>query len=208
MRKILQITLFFLVAFGAWLPLSRMSAEHLIVEKPMERADVILVLAGSSAYDERAVRAAEIYKQGVAPLVLLTDDGESAGWSRAEQRNPPFVELARKTLVAQGVPPENIEILEPQTSGTIYEARLLRQIAQEKKYKTILLVTSAYHTRRALHTFEKVFAENDVDMEIGIESARTGGEQTPTPFSWWLNGRGWQMVAGEYVKGLYYWIYY
>ena len=63
----------------------------------------------------------------------------------------------------------------------------------------------AYHSRRALWTFEKVFATEDV--EIGIESAPTG-QQTPPPFYWWLTARGWQMVAGEYVKSLYYWVCY
>ncbi len=207
MRKVLRITIFFLVAIGIWLPLSWMLAEILIVEKPLKRADAILVLAGSTAYGERALRAAEIYKQGTAPRVLLTDDGEASGWSRAEQRNPLFVELARKNLIEQGVPAENIEILEPRTSGTIYEAQLLRQIAREKNYKSILLVTSAYHTRRALRTFEKIFGEDGIETEIGIEPAATGG-QTPTPFLWWLSGRGWQAVAGEYVKGAYYWAYY
>jgi hypothetical protein len=50
-----------------------------------------------------------------------------------------------------------------------------------------------------------VFATEDV--KIGIESAPTG-QQTPPPFYWWLTARDWQMVAGEYVKSLYYWVCY
>ncbi len=79
-------------------------AKRLIIEKSLERADVILVLGGSSVFIERTQKAAEIFKQGVASKILLTDDGEKAGWSRMERRNPPYVELAQKNLVAQGVP--------------------------------------------------------------------------------------------------------
>ena len=30
------------------------------------------------------------------------------------------------------------------------------------------------------------------------------GEETPAPCCWWVTARGWQMVAGEYVKLIYY----
>lgn len=196
-----------LLVFLAWILFAWFLAERLIVEKPLERADAILVLGGSSVYLERTQKAALVYKQGVAPKILLTDDGGRAGWSRREQRNPLFVELAEQSLIAQGVPAENIEILKPRGSGTIYEAQFLRDKIKETDWKSILIVTSAYHTRRSLWTFERVFAESDLPTEIGIVAAPTG-QQTPPPFYWWLSPFGWDVVAGEYVKTFYYWTYY
>lgn len=195
----------FLLLLTAWIFTAPFLAENLIVEKPLERADVILVLAGSSVYRERTRKAAEIYKQGVAPKIILTDDGEKGGWSQIEKRNPPFVELARSDLIAQGVPAEAIEIIVPNGSGTAHEARITQEKARENNWKTILLVTSAYHTRRALWSFEKV--SGNAELQFGIVAA-PAGEQTPMPEYWWFSPRGWNFVAGEYVKSFYYWLCY
>ena len=202
--KFITILLLLLLA---WILLAWLAAESLIVEKPLSNADAILVLGGSSTYIERTQKAAELYKQGIADKILLSNDGTRGGWSQVEKRNPPFVELAEQNLIGQGVPAENIEIIPEVGSGTIDEAEILAREAQANDYKAILIVTSAYHTNRALWIFEKVFADNNVKTKIGIEPAMTG-QQTPPPFVWWLSFDGWQLVAGEYVKFVYYWVYY
>lgn len=200
--KFLIIFVFLIAAWGFCAPFL---AERLIVEKTLEKADVIVVLGGSSVFIERTQKAAQLFKQGVAPKIVLTNDGTNAGWSKKEWRNPPYVELAKQSLIGQDVPDEAIEILPEQVNGTFDEAELLQKKTVENGWKSVLIVTSAYHTRRALWTFEKVFAETEI--AIGIASAPTG-QQTPSAFYWWLMPRGWQMVAGEYVKSLYYWVYY
>lgn len=203
----LKVSGFILLLFLVWVFLAPFLAKRLIIEKPLEKADAILVLAGSHTYLERTQKAAELFKKGTAPRIFLTDDGEQAGWSRIEQRNPPFVELARNSLIANGVPIENIEILAPSVSGTIYEARVLAEKAKAANLRSVLIVTSAYHTRRAFSTFERVFAENDLTTRLGI-AAPPPGIQTPPPSRWWLTRFGWQFVAGEYVKSVGYWAYY
>jgi len=199
--KILITTL---ILFVAWVVSAPLLAKNLIVEKPLEKADAILVLSGSSVYIERTHKAAELYKQGIAKKVLLTDDGGFAGWSQKEQRNPPFVYLAQQELIAQGVSKEDIEILLPQVSGTIWEARNLRTKVDEEDWKSIVLVTSSYHTKRTLNTFSEVLEER---VDLGIFASPTG-EQTPPLFTWWLSPRGWSVVGGEYVKSVVYWVYY
>ena len=207
MKNFRRTFIYSLIVFSLWIPLAWAAANYLIVEKPLAQADAILVLGGSSVYIERTQKAAELYKQGVAPRILLSNDGARAGWSRIEERNPYFVELARKNLIEQGVANDDIEILPEPTTGTIDEARNLRVKLEETSWKRILIVTSAYHTRRAFWTFEKVLADSDLNVELGIESAPVG-LQTPTPLFWWLTIRGWDGVAAEYVKSLYYWVYY
>lgn len=207
MNRRIKFLLVFCVVSVAWFFLAWLAAQSLIIEKPLARADAILVLSGSSTYGERTLKAAELYRNGVAPRVFLTDDGERAGWLRAEQINPRFVELARKNLMENGVPPEAIEILPGAVDGTKPEADALLKKVGRGDLKSILLVTSGYHTRRALRTFEKTFAEDNRDIEIGI-AAVASGNQTPPPFLWWLSVKGWRFVAGEYVKSVYYWLYY
>jgi len=202
--KVLSV---FLLFFFMWLFLAPLLAEWLILEKSLEKADAILVLGGSFTYPERTQKAAELYKKGIAPKIYLTDDGEQAGWSESEKRNPPFVELARQSLVANGVAAANIEILEPKVTGTIYEARIFSEKAGAANLKAVLIVTSAYHTRRAFSVFQRIFEENNRQIELGITSPPPG-EQTPPAASWWLSANGWNFVAGEYVKSAVYWVYY
>lgn len=207
MTRNFKVVILFLSLLTIWIFAAPLLAERLIVEKTLPRADAILVLSGSSVYIERTRKAAELYKSGVSGKILLTDDGGRGGWSQTEQRNPPFVELAKSELIRQGVLADNIEILGEQVGGTMDEALVLQKEVGEHQWKSVLLVTSAYHSRRVLQTFEKVFGENRLSTEIGIAPAPTG-EQTPPPDLWWLSPFGWQVVAGEYVKSLAYWVFY
>lgn len=190
--------------FVVWVFTAPLFADFLIVKRPLEKSDAILILGGSSVYLERTERAAELYKNGVSKKIILTDDGERAGWSPVEQRNPPYVDLASRELNSIGVPHDAIEIIKPEFSGTNFEAKSVRGALAERNLRSVLIVTSAYHTKRALYIFENEFAGSGI--EIGIESA-AAGKQTPQPSFWWISPRGWQMVAGEYVKFVYYWVF-
>lgn len=196
-----------LILLLGWILLAPRLATLLIVEKPLAKADAIFVLSGSAAYIERNQKAAALYRQGVAPKILLTNDGIKGGWDKKERRNPYYVERARWELIGQGVPEDAIEILPGTVSGTEAEAELLIKTTREKDLKSVLLVTSAYHTRRTLWTFEKTALKNNSSVEIGIESPPTG-QQTPPPFYWWATATGWHAVAAEYVKIVYYWLFY
>lgn len=196
-----------LILFLGWIPLADWLASILIVKKPLEKADAIFVLAGSSVYIERNQKAAMLYKEGIASKIFLTNDGARGGWNKKEQKNPYFVERAYQELISQGVSENDIEILPGTVNGTKDEARLFVEIAREKDLKSVLLVTSAYHTRRALQVFEMEALKNKLPIEIGIESPQTG-QQTPPPFTWWLSGGGWELVGLEYVKTLYYQLVY
>jgi uncharacterized SAM-binding protein YcdF (DUF218 family) len=196
-----------LLLFLIWIFLAPLLAENLIVEKHLERADAILILGGSSTYIERTHKAAELFKNGVAPKIFLSNDGLQGGWNTQEQRNPYFAERARWELINQGVAEDAVEILPAVVESTHDEAILLEKTLKERGFKSVVLVTSGYHTRRALRTFEKVFRDKTDAIEIGIESPPPGA-QTPTPSKWWLSMRGWSFVAGEYLKIIYYWLFY
>lgn len=185
----------------AWFPLAWVAARALVVEASLPRADALVVLSGSSNYVERARWAARLYKEGRAPLILLTDDGERGGWSNLEQRNPFFVERAAAELIQEGVPAYKIEVLPGVVSSTYEEAVGLRSVAASRNLSSILVVTSAYHSRRALWTLRRVFEGSNV--EVGVDAPPAGNE-SPAALTWWARPRGWQMVAFEYPKMIYY----
>jgi uncharacterized SAM-binding protein YcdF (DUF218 family) len=176
-------------------------ARALVVESNLSHADVLVVLSGSANYLERSQAAAQIFKSGRVKQIILTNDGQQSGWSQPEQRNPLFVERARDELQRQGVPAGTIDILPGVVQSTHDEAVLLRKTASERNWQSLLVLTSPYHSRRALWTFRNEFQNSGV--ALGLTIVRNG-HQTPSPWFWWLTPNGWRMVAGEYAKWIYY----
>lgn len=132
-------------------------ASILQVEEKIERADYILPLAGDW---HRIVRAAELYRDGVAPRVFLSQEHEppptriqeivaGMGVPRIEQR-----EFLPKLLAHLGVPGASVETFGDGHVSTIEEAEALRRHIGGRRV-TIVLVTSPYHSRRALLTFQR-----------------------------------------------------
>jgi len=192
-----------LVATIAWPLFAWLAAEALIVNPEPTQADAMLVLAGSSTFKERTHQAAQLFKQGRAPKIILTNDNQESGWSAEMQTNPLYVQRAVAELERQGVPDDKIEIVPEIVSSTRDEAARVREYAATSGLHSILVVTSAYQVRRARWTFGQIFAGSGVLVSF---SSVPPGDQTPRPTTWWLHRRGWRMVAGEYVKLAYYFI--
>lgn len=189
------------VALLAWSLAAWGAARWLIVRDELESADAIVVLAGSSTYVERTRRAAELFREGRAPRVVLTNDGQRGGWDASAERNPLFVERAAAELRRAGVAPESIETAGAEVSSTFDEAVRLREHAAGRGYRSLLVVTSAYQSRRALWTLRRVFEGSGVTLGVAVAEP---GEQSPRAALWWLSPLGWKLVAGEYVKLVYY----
>jgi len=194
-----------LLSLAAWSVLAWAAAEALIVRAELAQADALVVLAGSSTYVERTRRAAELFRAGRAPQIVLTNDNLQSGWSAEEERNPLFVERAAAELSRLGVPAEKVLTAPGVVTSTYEEAVRLREYADAHGLKSILVVTSAYQSRRALWTFRRVFEGSGVAVGLDVVEP---GEQAPRAALWWFSGLGWQLVPGEYAKLIYYWVRY
>jgi uncharacterized SAM-binding protein YcdF (DUF218 family) len=201
-RRLLLLLALFLPAclIGAWL-----AAELLIVRSEVTAPEAIVIMSGSSTYLERTAWASHLYREGRAPMVILTDDGVIGGWDSKQQRNPFYYELAAGRLEQQGVPSDHIKVVPVVVSGTYGESLAIREFAISHNLRSFLIVTSGYHSRRALWSMRHAFVGSGI--EVGIDSAPPGW-QTPSPWWWWSRRWGWKLVAGEYLKLLYYWTKY
>lgn len=202
-RRVLLITL--LSAVVLWPLLAWAAARLLIVKSEISSADAIVVMSGSATHLERADWAAKLYREGRAPIVILTNDSLVAGWDRQEDRNPYFYELAARELVKRGVPESKIQVVPDIALGTYEESLGVRDYASAHKLRRLLIVTSAYHTRRTLWSLRHACEGSGI--EVGIDSPPPGW-QTPAPSRWWWRRWGWKVVAAEYLKLGYYWMRY
>jgi len=204
-RRRLVILVALLSAFVLWPIIAWAGAHLLIVKSELPSADAIVVMSGSATYRERADWAARLYREGRAPIVILTNDSLKSGWDNKEERNPYFYELAARELERLGVPPSKIQVVSDIALGTYEESLGARDYATAHQLKRLLVVTSAYHTRRTLWSLRHACEGSGI--EIGIDGPPPGW-QTPVPSRWWWRRWGWKVVAGEYVKLVYYWMRY
>jgi uncharacterized SAM-binding protein YcdF (DUF218 family) len=130
------LALFFFV--GRWL----------VVENPLAKAHAIAVLSGRMPL--RAIEAAKLYREGYAPEIWLTRSAEPA--ATLEELEIPFAGedyYNVRVLVHEGVPQGAIRVLEPPIVNTADEIRVIASTLEREKDRTVIVVTSKVHTRRA-----------------------------------------------------------
>jgi uncharacterized SAM-binding protein YcdF (DUF218 family) len=162
-KRALAIILLAAVAGLLFLPHSWLLAGLTLHDTPA-RSDAIVLLAGN--HKERAPTAAMLYRDGYAPLIILTNDGVSSGWSARYNRNLYQVEWAEEELVELGVPREKILKLPFYGSSTMFDALAVKRSLFRSGMKKIIVVTSDYHARRALWTFRHALKEYTTDIAI------------------------------------------
>lgn len=188
------VTFFFLVA--AYITGPAILEWFLVVKSPTTKADALVLMAGSQY--QRLPAIVELYEQGVAPKIFLTNDGVKAAWSKKYQKNLYLVEWAREYLQGKGVPEEAIELLNFIKSGSYYDALNTRDyVLANGAVRSLLVVTSDYHSRRTLWTFSKVFAGADVKIAV-----------FPIPKDPAYKGRRLRFMTTELVKLAYYLVRY
>jgi uncharacterized SAM-binding protein YcdF (DUF218 family) len=109
----------------------------LCVDSGPVKADAIVVLGGGSG--ERPERAAELFKEHAAPRIIVSGFGDC--------------EINRRILLKAGVPANAIQ-MEDRSRTTRENAGFTIQLLHAENIHHVILVTSWYHSRRALLCFE------------------------------------------------------
>jgi uncharacterized SAM-binding protein YcdF (DUF218 family) len=183
-----SMVVLFLFAFCGLLylvraPILRFVGETWIVEDSLERSDAIIVLSDDNFYADRAQRAAELCRHGMAPVVVAS--------GRRLRPYAGIAELMVHDLAERGVPKDKIEAFVQDADNTKDEARALAQLASKKKWRSVIVVTSNYHTRRARYIFRHVFPPA---IRVLLASAPDGDFD---PQSWWQHRRSLKQLTRE-----------
>jgi uncharacterized SAM-binding protein YcdF (DUF218 family) len=186
----------------AWIaraPILRECAELWVVSDPLQPADAIAVLGGGITL--RPFVAARLYKQGLAPKVLVSN-----------VRPDPLVRLGlvaphpdetRPLLVKLGVPEAAIVGFGRDVASTFDEARALAAWAEDNRAHTIIVPTEIFPSRRQRwildHELKPVGARVILDAvtppEYGIDD-------------WWRHDEGLIGFQNEVIKYVYYRVKY
>ena len=144
-------------------------------------ADAIVILGGGA---ERPVRAAELFKAHAAPRILISGEGDD--------------EIYRQILLAHGVPAAAITV-ENKSKTTQENAEFTAKILSAEKIHSAIIVTSWYHARRAVKTFERYAPE----VKFYSRPAYYGFASA----DWKKTGVG-KRLRLEFVKIPAYWVRY
>jgi uncharacterized SAM-binding protein YcdF (DUF218 family) len=153
----------------------------------------ILILSGGPF--TRVPKALELYKQGYGKRLLLTTE------------QPLNSKIAYLTFtnqqIAQGISEalttpatfESVPSLKGGATSTFDEAHDLLAYCIKNKLKHLIIVTDAFHTRRALYAFKKVFQGNNIKVEAAAALNEVHNER-----NWWRSDRGIAAYLLEPIK--------
>jgi uncharacterized SAM-binding protein YcdF (DUF218 family) len=154
---------------------------------PCEKVDAIVAVSGGDTA-ARTASAIELYQHGWAPLLIFSGAAE-------DKSGPSNASAMRLQAVEAGVP-ESAIIIEQYSETTKQNAEKTQTIFDEKGIKSIILVTSGYHQKRASLEFHK-----RAGGEVAIYNHPDSNDKDWSSL-WWVTPRGWYLAVGEFVKTL------
>ncbi len=172
--------------------------EFLFISSEPRPSDAIFLPGGSDP--SLPERAAELYLQGFAPLLLPSGRyGKLNGRFKTPKRKREIysgdyeteAEFYRDVLIKNGVPDSAI-LCEDKAEYTCQNAQFTKQLLRESgiTVRRAILVCKSYHSRRAYTYYKNAFP----DVEISVSSVE--GTEVRSD-NWHETEAGRELVAGE-----------
>ncbi len=167
--------------------LASRAARFLVVDRP-QPSDAIVVLAGET--NVRPARALELLRQGVAPRVFMDAETRDLIY---DQR---LTDIARKYVDAL---PEasRVSVCPVVGFSTNAETDDVNRCLQPLGAHQVLIVTSDFHTRRAL----MIFRHRLPQYQFHVAAARNPAEFGE---AWWTNREWAKTIFDEWAKLLWW----
>jgi DUF218 domain len=159
------------------------SGGFLVIDAP-QPSDAIVVLAGET--DRRPQRSLELLSQHFAPRILLDVPAEAKVYGVS------MLDLANEYI--DRLPARNAVAICPITGlSTKTEAHDVARCLQRQGMHKILLVTSDYHTRRALSTLRHELPGYQFSIAAAYDSEQFGSR-------WWEHRQWAKLNIGEWFR--------
>jgi len=192
--RLLSLLLFFAFLFALYMariPLLRFAGQFWVVDEPAAPSDAIIVLGDDNYGADRAFHAADLYREGVAPVVVAS--------GRMVRRNISLADVMEHDLESFGVPASAVVKLPHRAQNTREEAVESARLIEARHWKRVLVVTSNYHTRRARFIFERVLPPG---VTLRVSAAR---DSDFDPSRWWETRQGQKLFFSELAGYLVAW---
>jgi DUF218 domain-containing protein len=159
----------------------------LVVDNP-QRSDVIVVLAGETNY--RPAYALNLLDQGYAHRILLNVPTNSTIYR--------FTQLQLAQEYIHDLPQkDSIDVCPIEGLSTKDEARDVKKCLEHETARSILIVTSDYHTRRSLSIFERQMPDRRLTIAATADSTQFGTR-------WWKHRQWAKTCLDEWLRLLWW----
>lgn len=167
-------------ALGPWL----------VAVDPLVKSDAILVLDGKTPH--RELEAVMLFRAGWAPRIVISHPrSDLAEEVRREFELPPEQDYVLRVLRRAGVPTGAIVRLDRIVDNTLQELEAAFDYARGQGFRHLIIVSSAYHTRRVRFIWRTRF-EREVPAVI-----RATRYEVVEPTRWWRSRRSIEDVTHE-----------
>ncbi len=200
---LINAVLFFIpAAYYSYQPLLRYSASLVIIDESPKKSDAIVVLAGGEP--DRAWQAADLYNGGLAPYVVVTKDIPRYDEERLRNHGIEVVDGHGnyiRVLRGLGVPENRILTIQTPVEDTFTEIEQIGRLAEQKNWKSLIIVTGNFHTRRARLTARYLLGSK---FDFTVVGSRYGGIDRS---AWWRNNADLRTFLIEFEKLVAYTFY-
>ena len=200
-KWVLFVGVFFYVVLSYFHgPLLTQLGKFLVVQHPLAKSDLIVCLAGGDV--ERGLASADLFARGLAPRIFIAREPIPDGLETLKQKGiayPESIDLVAMIFKGLGIPDSAVIKGDQPVESTFEEAERVGALIQDKKFRSLILVTSPSHSRRAWLTFRKAIPDKGFRILV-----------LPTPYSkfsaedWWKARKYVREVVMEYQKLIYY----
>lgn len=163
--------------------------EYLTPSDTLTRSDAVVVLSGGGP--DRVQWGIKLYKDAWAPRLVLVG-------AALDKSGPSNAEAMRKIALQAGVPDTAI-FLEEESTNTFENATFGKAVLDSFGAKTIILVTSPYHQRRAYETFKKVYEKEEFTI-----TNSPSGYSTWNSKQWWAKPASADITVSEILKIIWF----
>jgi uncharacterized SAM-binding protein YcdF (DUF218 family) len=200
-RRRVRRLLFFAVAAAFGLVAFFRLGTFLVRVDPLTPADAIYVLGGTRV--NRALEALELYRQGYAPRIVMSNAAREAGELLLDRQGihmPTDAETVGELLVKRlGLPADAVIVIPDSVDNTAAEADLIKPYVQRGGWHRLIVITDCATTRRAGFAFHRAFATS---LAITVRCSRYDSYRASR---WWASRGDLRTTMTEFPKLVAYW---
>jgi uncharacterized SAM-binding protein YcdF (DUF218 family) len=173
-------------------------ARWLIVDDPLHRSDSVVALSGGDG--ERLAGAIQLYKKGLGASILIV--GPDIPFLKVYTAEDSLTqgEAKRRIAIKRGIPADSV-ILALGPTSTWEEARRTLEVARSRNWKSIIVITDPFHTRRARAVFRHVFRGQECQVAFYHLPLGRSSQNVPR---WWKRESDTMAVMTESIKLCFY----
>jgi uncharacterized SAM-binding protein YcdF (DUF218 family) len=179
-------------------PILKFAGQCLINEDSLQKADALVVLSGSAF--ERGNKGAELMQNGFAQKIICPGGNLDLNYLILFGDSIYECDITKKKILQSGVSDSSVVCIYNGTS-TQEEAQAVKEYCILHHFKSIIVVSTYFHTARVKRVYSKIFAGSGIAIIVrGAKSVHYDENL------WWQSEEGLISFNNEWMKTFYYFV--